>query len=344
MASFKTLIVYFVLLVSVNSSSFNAQENQNLVFYWGQGSAGDQQSLGYYCQQNVGDVFIISFLNEFSTGIPTLNIVGYNEMFPGTQLLHCPSIGDDIKACQSMGKMVFLSLGGASGTYGFSDGSNFAQTLWDLFGGGSSETRPFGDAIVDGFDLDIENSIPTGYVALVNTLRTQYFSNVENKKQYYISAAPQCPYPDANVGDVLSQSEVDFAWIQFYYNYCAIDQQFNWDTWLSFANNVSPNKNIKLYVGLPGSSSAAGTGYIADPQSNIQNISSNKQFGGIMIWDASQAFIGEEVQHMPRRYSICLVRAPILTVWRTILLESTTIKARQFLQPCKLKPPLGHVP
>lgn len=136
MASFKTLIVYFVLLVSVNSSSFNAQENQNLVFYWGQGSAGDQQSLGYYCQQNVGDVFIISFLNEFSTGIPTLNIVGYNEMFPGTQLLHCPSIGDDIKACQSMGKMVFLSLGGASGTYGFSDGSNFAQTLWDLFGGG----------------------------------------------------------------------------------------------------------------------------------------------------------------------------------------------------------------
>lgn len=62
---------------------------------------------------------------------------------------------------------MLLSLGGASGAYGFKsddEGKTFAKTLWDLFGGGDSKTRPFGDSIVDGFDLDIEGGGSTGYV------------------------------------------------------------------------------------------------------------------------------------------------------------------------------------
>lgn len=64
----------------------------------------------------------------------------------------------DIKTCQAAGKVVLLSLGGSIGTYGFSSSSQattFATTLWNLFGGGSSSTRPFGSAVVDGFDLGI---------------------------------------------------------------------------------------------------------------------------------------------------------------------------------------------
>lgn len=63
-----------------------------------------------------------------------------------------------------------MSLGGASGSYGFSndgDGQKFAQTLWDLFLGGNSSTRPFGDVIIDGFDLDIEAGGSTGYVVCI---------------------------------------------------------------------------------------------------------------------------------------------------------------------------------
>lgn len=59
-----------------------------------------------------------------------------------------------------------MSLGGAAGVYGFAndaDGMAFADTLWNLFGAGTSSTRPFGDAILDGFDLDIEGGGPTGY-------------------------------------------------------------------------------------------------------------------------------------------------------------------------------------
>lgn len=67
----------------------------------------------------------------------------------------------DIKTCQKAGKVVLLSLGGAIGTYGFSSASQattFATTVWNLFGGGSSSTRPFGSAVVDGFDLGISQN------------------------------------------------------------------------------------------------------------------------------------------------------------------------------------------
>ena len=65
----------------------------------------------------------------------------------------CTSVGADIKTCQAKGKIVTLSLGGAGGAVGFSsdaDGTQFADQIWNLFLGGSSSTRPFGDAVLDG--------------------------------------------------------------------------------------------------------------------------------------------------------------------------------------------------
>lgn len=266
-----------------------------LALYWGQASAGSQKSLGEYCSSTPGDIYIVSFLSSFSAdGKITLNVAGACETtFPGSSLLHCPNIAQDIKTCQSQGKKVLLSLGGAAGTYGFSsdsDGTAFAQTLWDTFGGGSTDQRPFDDAVFDGFDFDIENNNQAGYVALAQKLR-QLFSS-HPSKQFYLSAAPQCPFPDASVGDLLSKAQIDYAFIQFYNNYCSTTgSQFNWDTWQNFATNASPNKSIKLFLGLPGSSSAAGSGY-ADPdqvKQTLGQISSSSNYGGISVWDASQA-------------------------------------------------------
>ena len=65
----------------------------------------------------------------------------------------CTSVGADIKACQAKGKLVTLSLGGAGGSVGFQSddqGVALADQVWDMFLGGSSSTRPFGDAILDG--------------------------------------------------------------------------------------------------------------------------------------------------------------------------------------------------
>jgi chitinase len=67
----------------------------------------------------------------------------------------CSALSSDIQACQAKGKLVTLSLGGATGAVGFTSDSqaeSFADTIWDIFLGGSSSIRPFGDAVLDGYD------------------------------------------------------------------------------------------------------------------------------------------------------------------------------------------------
>lgn len=270
------------------AQAFSASANDNVVLYWGQNSAGTQKSLGSYCQSTDADMYVISFLTDFpKTG---MNIVGCNDFFPGTNILNCPNLAGDIKTCQGLGKKVLISLGGAVGTYGFTSDSqaeDYADTLWNLFGGGTSSTRPFGDAVIDGFDLDIENNNNVGYAALTNKLRQNFAGG-----NYYITGAPQCVYPDASLGDALEHGYFDFVFVQFYNNPCGVDKAgFNWNTWRDYAAS-SRNPNVKIYLGIPGSSSAAGSGYTLPGgiETIVSKIKGDSCFGGIMMWDASQAF------------------------------------------------------
>lgn len=286
--------IAFSALASSVTAAFDADSKENVVVYWGQASAGSQEDLSYYCESDDVDIVVLSFMTAFpgTNNVPTLNFASACYETFDNGLLKCTQIGEDIKTCQSNGKKILLSLGGAAGSYGFSSDSeaeDFAGTLWDLFGEGSSDTRPFGESVVDGFDFDIENNDPTGYAALATKLR-EYFSS--GSKDYYLSAAPQCVYPDASVGDLLENADIDFAFVQFYNNYCNVDRDFNWDTWTKYAANTSPNKNIKIYLGLPGSTSAAGSGYvdISTVESTLKTIESDSAFGGVMLWDASQSF------------------------------------------------------
>lgn len=76
-----------------------------------------------------------------------------NGVFPGTQLANCSFMAQDIEDCQSKGKVLTISLGGATGDVGFSSSSqakDFADTIWNQFLGGTSDIRPFGDAVLDG--------------------------------------------------------------------------------------------------------------------------------------------------------------------------------------------------
>ncbi|CCG20410.1 Cht1 chitinase [Candida orthopsilosis Co 90-125] len=255
----------------------------NIAAYWGQNAGGSQQSLGNYCSSSPADIIILSFLNNFPT--LSLNFANQCSQTFSDGLLHCSQIGQDIKSCQSKGKTILLSLGGATGNYGFSSDSEaktFAGTLWNKFGGGQDNERPFDDAVVDGFDFDIENKDQTGYPALAKQLQSYFTSST---KKFYLSAAPQCPYPDESVGDLMSQVDLDFAFIQFYNNFCSIDKQFNWDTWSDYASG----KNIKLYLGIAGSPSSAGSGYVdlSTVQDTISKIKNDGSFGGVSIWDIS---------------------------------------------------------
>lgn len=286
-----------LLSLSLSSAAVAISEHQNVALYWGQNSAGTQQNLASYCSSEKADIYILSFIDVFGSSETTgINFANACSDTFSDGLLHCSQIGEDIKTCQSLGKTILLSMGGASGAYGFTDDSSaedFAGTLWNMFGGGSDSSveRPFDDAVVDGFDFDIENNNPTGYVALATKLRS-YFSE-DSSKTYYLSAAPQCPYPDASVGDLLENASIDFAFIQFYNNYCSTTgSNFNWDTWNTYAESTSPNKNIQLFLGLPAASGAAGSGYatIDEIKSTFESYIYNNEdsnFGGFVLWDAS---------------------------------------------------------
>lgn len=210
-----------------------------------------------------------------------------------------------IKTCQSLGKTILLSIGGT--TYsegGFNTDAAAAESaklIWQTFGPVSSNTsvhRPFGDAVIDGFDFDFESEVKN-MPTFANELRS-YFAHDPYKK-YYLTAAPQCSYPDAADGPMLDGTvHFDAIWVQFYNNDCGLQSyalgrsgqnNFNFDTWDNWAHTTSLNKNVKVFVGVPGSGTAAESGY--EPVSNlepiIEYVQGFKSFGGVMIWDASQA-------------------------------------------------------
>lgn len=118
-----------------------------------------------------------------------------------------------------------LSLGGgsASAAYIATDASavQFADFLWGAFGPvtddwiANSKPRPFGDAVVDGFDFDIESlaaDIPTaidnGYAAMANEFRRLF--GLCPTQTFYLSAAPQCILPDGHLADAISKAVFDF--------------------------------------------------------------------------------------------------------------------------------------
>jgi chitinase len=80
-------------------------------------------------------------------------------------------------------------MGGATPAYGIGtekEGVDLAGDLWDTFGGGSGTIRPFGNASVDGFDLDIENGEKAGYTAFSKRIRELYGMYTRHLCYYFL--------------------------------------------------------------------------------------------------------------------------------------------------------------
>ncbi|OKL58538.1 Endochitinase 2 [Talaromyces atroroseus] len=283
------------------------------VLYWGQNGGGVEENNdpGTYCNGTAGvDILILSFLYQYGNGVTvpgglfgqTCQVLSNTGSAQG-----CDEVAAAVTTCQENGIQVFLSVGGSLGGYSLSsieEAEAIGQYLWDAYGNGvnSSVTRPFGDAIVNGWDFDIEN--PDGseyYPYLISTLRSNFETDKENT--YYISGAPQCPIPEPNMGTMIEDSVFDYLWVQFYnnnnYTYpCALgingDAAFNYDEWESFIATTNSSA-AELFVGVPASPLGAnglesGSVYYATPEQLlpiIESVSSNySNFGGIMMWAA----------------------------------------------------------
>ncbi|KAI5361241.1 Putative glycoside hydrolase family 18, catalytic domain, glycosyl hydrolase family 18 (GH18) active [Septoria linicola] len=176
--------------------------------------------------------------------------------------------------------------------------------------------RPFGDAVIDGFDIDLESSTQN-FLPFVRRLRELMDAN--SAKSYFMTAAPQCPYPDAAVSQLLdSDVRFDAVFVQFYNNYCGVQSftagaatqtNFNFETWDNWAKNASSrwttgasntttNKrqasspaSVKVFLGVPGGVTGAGSGYVPLEQLGpvVEYSKKFESFGGVMMWDISQA-------------------------------------------------------
>ncbi|KAJ1941059.1 Chitinase 2, partial [Linderina macrospora] len=281
-------LLLFLANIALGVLGFDINCNSNVAVYYGQNSGASgslpyQKPLGAYCDDDNVDIILLSFLYilKGTGGYPVLNfanICDYTKnssvpVFPGTELMHCSDMGTDIKKCQNRGKIVLLSIGGATAQLN-SDATTFSKQVWDLFMEGSSPYRPFDDAIIDGVDLDFEQSSQMDIVQFANNMN-QYYKSSPTSRKYYLTTAPQCPYPDANLHKVLTGAYVDMAFIQFYnsgwcdnskYGLPHWPQAQNYYMWeAAWQNKSFANPSMKMYVGATAGEGAGNPSSYVSP-------------------------------------------------------------------------------
>jgi chitinase len=109
-------------------------------------------------------------------------------------------------------------------------------------------------------------------------------------RRYLVTAAPQCPFPDAllgpSPGTVLGQVPelIDYLFVQFYNNPCAVGNGAAFRSSLASWTKVGP----KVLIGLPASPGAS-PGYVAP--GGLGAVTGAIKGGGnpvgVMLWDAS---------------------------------------------------------
>ncbi|KAL5573939.1 hypothetical protein UlMin_023536 [Ulmus minor] len=275
------LAMSLAFLVSVLVALLTTTEAGGIAIYWGQN--GNEGTLAETCATGNYDFVNIAFLPTFGNGqTPVINLAGHCDPYTNG----CTKLSSDIKACQAKGVKVILSIGGGAGSYYLTsaeDARQVATYLWNNFLGGSSSSRPLGDAILDGIDFDIEGGTNQHWDDLA-----RYLSGYSKKgKKVYLTAAPQCPFPDAWVGGALKTGLFDYVWVQFYNNPPC---QYSGDitnlenAWKQWTSDIPATK---IFLGLPAAPAAAGSGFIpvADLTSKVlPAIKGSSNYGGVMLW------------------------------------------------------------
>ncbi|KAI3783048.1 hypothetical protein L2E82_13110 [Cichorium intybus] len=253
-----------------------------IAIYWGQN--GGEGTLAETCSTGNYHFVNLAFLPTFGNGqTPIINLAGHCDPYSNG----CTKLSSDIKSCQAKGIKVMLSIGGGAGSYyltSAADAKQVATYLWNNFLGGKSSTRPLGEAVLDGIDFDIEGGTTQHWDDLA-----RYLSGYTTKsKKVYLTAAPQCPFPDAYIGTALKTGLFDYVWVQFYNNppcqYSGGMTSFE-DSWKQWTSAIPATK---IFLGLPASPTAAGSGYISvgDLTSKVlPAIKGSAKYGGVMLWD-----------------------------------------------------------
>ncbi|KAM3685340.1 hypothetical protein ACJW31_11G110600 [Castanea mollissima] len=235
------------------------------------GQNGNEDTLAQTCATGKYAFVNIAFLPTFGNGRnPQINLAGHCD--PTTN--GCTRFSSEIQSCQSRGIKVMLSIGGAAGSYSLSstdDARQVATYLWNNFLGGQSSSRPLGAAVLDGIDFDIQGGTTQHWDEPARFL-SEYS---KQGKKVYLTAAPQCPFPDAYMGAALNTGLFDYVWV---YSGNLVNYWNQWTTSIPATN---------FFLGLPASPNAAGSGFIpaADLTSKVlPTIKGSAKYGGVMLW------------------------------------------------------------
>jgi chitinase len=270
------VIVCCVLLSSMGTAAATGRTGR-ITVYWGQ--TADEGPLRKACESKLYSTVILSFLTNFGSNKYELNLAGHS----------WAEVGPDVKYCQSKKILVLLAIGGGVGKYSLAskaDAKAVAKHLWNYYLGGSSRSRPFGTAVLDGIDFDIELGSRAHYDDLARYLKG--YSNRKGEKKVFITAAPQCPFPDRMLGEALRTGLFDRVHVQFYNNpvcsYRAGNVQGFKAAWNKWTRSL-PRSSV--YLGLPAARGAAGSGYV-EPSTLVTKVlpivRRSRNYGGIMLW------------------------------------------------------------
>nr|P23472.2 RecName: Full=Hevamine-A; Includes: RecName: Full=Chitinase; Includes: RecName: Full=Lysozyme; Flags: Precursor [Hevea brasiliensis]CAA07608.1 chitinase [Hevea brasiliensis] len=281
MAKRTQAILLLLLAISLIMSSSHV-DGGGIAIYWGQN--GNEGTLTQTCSTRKYSYVNIAFLNKFGNGqTPQINLAGHCNPAAGG----CTIVSNGIRSCQIQGIKVMLSLGGGIGSYTLAsqaDAKNVADYLWNNFLGGKSSSRPLGDAVLDGIDFDIEH----GSTLYWDDLARYLSAYSKQGKKVYLTAAPQCPFPDRYLGTALNTGLFDYVWVQFYnnppcqYSSGNINNIINsWNRWTTSINAG------KIFLGLPAAPEAAGSGYVPPDvliSRILPEIKKSPKYGGVMLW------------------------------------------------------------
>ncbi|GKV15948.1 hypothetical protein SLEP1_g26671 [Rubroshorea leprosula] len=222
-----------------------------IAIYCGQNE--NEGTLAETCARGNYDFVNIAFLPTFGNGqTPIINLAGHCDPYTNG----CITLSSDIKSCQAKGIKVMLSIGGGAGS----------------------------NVLLDGIDFDIEGGTNVYWDDLA-----RYLSGYSKKgKRVYLTAAPQCPFPDVWIGGALKTDLFDYVWVQFYNNppcqYSSGDIANLEDAWKQWTTDIPATK---IFLGLPAAPEAAGSGFIPVKDltsKGLPAIKGSAEYGRVMLW------------------------------------------------------------
>lgn len=344
-----------VSAVPVESKIARRTSAPKIAVYYGQGE--NQLDIENFCNDDNIDIIPVGFVNRFpsmkdNNGWPSWNFGNQcwgTPLYEDTKMYMYCDVGSwstQIQACQAKGKKILLSIGGEV------DGSDpyileskdvdvLATELWQIFGPKPASwdgPRPFGNAVVDGFDFDIEGAASDAYGQLANKLREKM--NGDGYTSNILTAAPQCVVPDASLASAIMAASFDYLFIQFYNTpQCSarshLDKSYgtdisynDWVSWLTANSHGRPSNLPQIFIGLPGSPAATVDGYMyldqTDASKLLKDFCDSPLFAGVMVWEATAAFGNNDyVGQIAQALEVCPSRATTTTTTTTIATTTT---------------------